>query len=97
MAADRTDLDLRLAAHEMRLGSGGIPLLSGAEAELVATIAADLTANRFTLTRNTLRLNAIVLSLDGWAELFAEAIDMDLKAGCAKVQFKDVLSLVPAF
>ncbi len=97
MAADRTDLDLRLAAREMRLVSGGIPLLSGAEAELVATIAADLTANRFTLTRNTLRLNAISLSLDGWVELGDEAIAMDLKAGCDKVQFKDVLSLIPAF
>lgn len=97
MAADRTDLDLRLAARSMRFVSGGIPLLSGAEAELVATIAADLEHNRFTLTQNTLRLNAIALSLDGWVELGDEAIAMDLKAGCDKVQFKDVLSLIPAF
>lgn len=97
MAADRTDLDLRLAARSMRFVSGGIPLLSDAEAELVATIAADLEHNRFTLTQNTLRLNAIALSLDGWVELGDEAIAMDLKAGCDKVQFKDVLSLIPAF
>ena len=54
MSADRTDLDLRLTAQEMRFVSGGIPLLSGAEAELVAVIDADLANNRFTFSRNML-------------------------------------------
>ena len=56
---DRTDLDLRLTAAAMRFVSGGIPLLSDAEAELDAVIAADLKNNRFTFSRNRLRLNAI--------------------------------------
>lgn len=97
MSADRTDLDLRLTAQEMRFVSGGIPLLSGAEAELVAVIDADLANNRFTFSRNTLRLNAISVGLDGWVELDDDAVVMDLTAGCDKVQFKDVLSLIPAF
>ena len=97
MSAERTDLDLRLTAQEMRFVSGGIPLLSGAEAELVAVIDADLANNRFTFSRNTLRLNAIAVGLDGWVELGDEALAMDLTAGCDKVQFKDVLSLIPAF
>ena len=97
MSADRTDLDLRLTAAAMRFVSGGIPLLSGAEAELVAVIDADLANNRFTFSRNTLRLNAISVGLDGWVELDGDAVAMDLKAGCDKVQFKDVLSLIPAF
>lgn len=96
MSADRTDLDLRLTAQEMRFVSGGIPLLSGAEAELVAVIDADLANNRFTFSRNTLRLNAISVGLDGWVELDDDAVVMDLTAGCDKVQFKDVLSLIPA-
>ena len=97
MSADRTDLDLRLTAQEMRFVSGGIPLLSGAEAELVAVIDADLANNRFTFSRNMLRLNAISVGLDGWVELGDDAVVMDLTAGCDKVQFKDVLSLIPAF
>ena len=97
MSADRTDLDLRLTAQEMRFVSGGIPLLSGAEAELVAVIDADLANSRFTFSRNTLRLNAISVGLDGWVELGDDAVAMDLTAGCDKVQFKDVLSLIPAF
>ncbi|MDE5579323.1 MAG: AsmA family protein [Alistipes sp.] len=98
MAADRTDLSLRLDAKRMRFVSGGIPLLSGAEAEFVATIAADLKNNRFTFTDNTFRLNTIALALDGWVELRESgAIAMDLTAGCGKVLFKDLLSLIPAF
>ena len=69
MSADQTDLDqteprLRLTAGAVRLVSGGIPLLSDAEAELDAVIAADLKNNRFTFSRNRLRLNAIELTLD---------------------------------
>ena len=91
-------LRLRGDMSRIRFVSGGVPLLSGAEAEVEATIAADLENNRFTFTDNTFRLNAIVLSLDGWAQLKENgAVAMDVSAGCGKVQFKDVLSLIPAF
>ena len=82
MSADQTDLDLRLTAKGMRLVSGGIPMLSGAEAELDAVIAADLANSRFTFSQNKLRLNAIEVGLDGWVELKDDAVAMDVTAGC---------------
>lgn len=97
MSAAQTDLDLRLSAERIRIASGGMTLLSGAEAEIDAIITADLETNRFTFTRNTLRLNAIELGVDGWVELRDGSVAMDLKAACEQVQFKDVLSLIPAF
>lgn len=97
MSAAATDLDLNLRASGMRFVSGGVPLLSDAEAELDAVVAADLENNRFTFSHNKLRLNAIEVGLDGWVELRGDAVAMDLRAGCDKVLFKDVLSLVPAF
>lgn len=97
MSADRTNLDLRLTTARTNFVSGGIPLLSDAEAELVAVIDADLRNKRFTFSRNTFRLNAIQVGLDGWVEMKDDAVAMDLKAGCDAVQFKDVLSLIPAF
>lgn len=97
LSADRTDLALRLSAAGMRLVSGGVPLLSGAEAQFDAVIAADLAQKRFTFSDNRLRLNAIELTLDGWVELDEDAVKMDVRAGSDRVQFKDVLSLVPAF
>ena len=81
MSADQTDLDLRLTAKGMRLVSGGIPMLSGAEAELDAVIAADLANSRFTFSQNKLRLNAIEVGLDGWVELKDDAVAMDVTAG----------------
>lgn len=96
-AAEKTDLDLHLSAEAMRFVSGGIALLSGAEAELDAKIEADLANNRYTFSDNTFRLNAIELGLDGWVELAENSIKLDLTAGCEEVQFKDVLSLIPAF
>ncbi len=97
LSAERTGLDLQLSAKALRFVSGGIPLLSGADAELDAAIDADLANNRFTFSDNKFRLNAIELGLDGWVELAENAVKMDLSAGCEEVQFKDILSLIPAF
>lgn len=97
LSAAQSDLDLRLGAGEVRLVSGAVPLLSGAEAELEARIEADLEKQHFTFSDNLLRINAIEMSLDGWAELREDAIAMDIQAKCDKVQFKDVLSMIPAF
>lgn len=97
LSSEQTNLDLSLSAEGMRLVSGGIPLLSGAEAEMDAVIAADLKQNRFTFSNNKLRLNAIQVSVDGWVEKLDGGLKLDLKAGCEKVEFKDVLSLIPAF
>lgn len=97
LSADRTTLDLRLKTERTNFVSGGIPLLSGAEVELVADIDADLQNKHFAFSRNTLRVNAIQVGLDGWVEMKDDAVAMDLKAGCETVQFKDVLSLIPAF
>lgn len=98
LSAAKSELGLRLKAENMRFVSGGVSLLGGAEGELNAVIAADLERMRFTLARNTVRLNALELALDGWAD-FSEpgAVSMDLTAGFRKVQFKDVLSMIPAF
>ena len=98
MASDRTTLDLLLKTEHTGFVSGGIPLLSDAELELVADIDADLQNKHFVFSRNTLRVNAIQVGLDGWVEMKPDgAVAMDLRAGCGEVQFKDVLSLIPAF
>ena len=79
------------AVHAHKLADGAVSW------DVMKPSDADLANNRFTFSRNTLRLNAISVGLDGWVELDGDAVAMDLKAGCDKVQFKDVLSLIPAF
>lgn len=97
LSAEKSELELRLKARGMNFAQGGVPLLSDAEAEFDAAIDADLKKGLYTFTHNTLRLNAIALSLDGWVRTEEDAVSMDLRADSEKVQFKDVLSLVPAF
>ena len=98
LSAAQSELDVRLLMQQMNFRSGVVPLLSDAEVELKATVAADLEHNRFSFTENMLRLNAIAMTLDGWAQLLDDgAIAMDIKAGTKEVQFKELLSLVPAF
>lgn len=98
LSAAQSELDLRLLMRQMNFRSGVVSLLSDAEMELKATVAADLEHNRFSFSENMLRLNAIAMTLDGWAQLLDDgAVAMDIKAGTKEVQFKELLSLVPAF
>lgn len=98
LSAAQSDLDLRLVMQQLNCRSGVVPLLSDAEVELKATVAADLVNKRFSFSDNLLRLNAIALTLDGWTQLYEDgAVAMDLKAGTKEVQFKELLSLIPAF
>ncbi len=96
MSAAQTDLDLTLTLGGVEFVSGGVKMLNNAEVGLDAVVAADLENMRFTLTRSRLNLNAIALMLNGWVEM-NEAIAMDLTLDSSKVQFKDILSLIPAF
>lgn len=98
LSAAQSELDLNLRMEQLYLKSGVVSMLSDAEVEFDATIGADLEAMRFSFAKNRLRLNAIALTLDGWAQLLEdEAIAMDLTLDTDEVQFKDVLSLIPAF
>ena len=95
---DSTRMAFSTAPLSLRLRGDMSAARTDLALKLDATIAADLKNNRFTFTDNTFRLNAIALSLDGWVHLKESgAVAMNLTAGCGKVLFKDVLSLIPAF
>lgn len=98
LSAAQSELSLNLLMQQIYFKSGVVTMLSGAEMEFDATIGADLEQQKFTFAKNTLRLNDITLTLDGWAQLLEnEVVAMDLSLDTDKVQFKDVLSLIPAF
>lgn len=90
-------LALHLEAGDIRYESAGQRLVSGLEAELRADIEADLERMRFTLSDNTLRLNAITVSLDGWVEAADEAIRTDIRLRTSQIGFRDLLGMIPAF
>lgn len=53
--------------------------------------------SKFTLKENTLKVNALAFSIDGFYEMLEKSAKMDMKLDASKATFKDFLSLVPAF
>ncbi len=96
MSAAQTDLDVSLSLGDVNFTTGGVKMLNNAEVGLTAIVAADLENMRFTLTKTALNLNAIALAADGWVEL-GDKMTMDIRLDSSKVQFKDILSMIPAF
>lgn len=96
MSAAQTDLDLLLSLGGVNFVTGGVKMLNNAEVGLEAVVAADLENMRFTLTKTALNLNAIALTADGWVEM-GDKMAVDIRLDSSKVQFKDILSMIPAF
>ena len=92
----RTMLALETAVEALTFSMDGVPFLNKAHIEADMNVDADLQNNKFTLSENTLQLNAIKAAIDGWVALTDEGFDMDLKLNSNEIGFKEVLSLVPA-
>lgn len=95
-AADNSTLHLLAETPSLSFRMGGVPFLSEAEIEVDLDVMADFVNNKFTLDRNSLRLNAIKAAIDGWVALHDDAIDMDLTLNSNEIGFKEILSLIPA-
>lgn len=96
MAAAQTAIDAQLGFGSLYFATDGNTLLNNVSVELDARVNADLETMRFELQQNTLAINDIRLSLDGWAQMVEQAIDMDLRLSTNRIDFKELLSLIPA-
>ena len=94
--ADIYDLVTQTTVEALTVDYGGLQYLRKANAKLDATIQADMPAMKFTMKDNTLQLNEMNLSADGWVALpNEEDITMDLRFSTPQNTFKSLLSLVP--
>ena len=97
MSADKALLDLQAAIGALTFKMDGVPLLNEARVGANFNIDADFANGKYTLKENTLSLNAIQATIDGWAALPADApISMDLRLNTSDIRFKEILSLIPA-
>jgi cell division septum initiation protein DivIVA len=101
-ARDRVTLATRTRADTVSLRFAGIPYLSRVGLELNADVDADLRARRFTFTKDSLRLNKLVLAFDGSVSIGRSVsigkpdVSIDLTFSTPSTAFGDILSLVPA-
>lgn len=96
LGSERTTIKLDSETPSVTFRMGGIPFLSKASIGAEMDIDADLAANKFTLKENTLSLNAIRATIDGWVALTESGMDMDIKLNSNEISFKEILSLIPA-
>lgn len=97
LTADRSTLKIKADSKAFTFKMGAIPYISNAVITAKMDLDADLANSKYTFKENEFQLNAIKTNVDGWVAMMKNgAMDMDLKLNTNEVQFKDLLSLIPA-
>ena len=96
LGSERTTIKLKSETPSVTFRMGSIPFLSKAAIGAQMDVDADFTTNKFTLKENTLSLNAIRATIDGWVAMTEKGMDMDVKLNSNEISFKEILSLIPA-
>ena len=94
--ADSSMLKTKTTIDSLDYWMGGVKYLSRANVELEANINANLNKKIYKFSDNSLRLNAIPIAFAGWVKMLDDGYDMDLTLDAKKVDFKAILSLIPA-
>ena len=95
-SSDKTTVNLNGSASTVSIQSKGIPYLFDAAITAKAAIDADFSNQRYELKENEITINTITTSLDGWFKLSDLATAVDIRLATNQIEFKDILSLVPA-
>ena len=95
-SADSSLLATHTSVGKINFLMNGVNYLSNADAELNADVNANMKHMVFTFSKNSSRINAIPFSLVGWIKMLDDGYDMDLKLNAEKMDFKSILSMIPA-
>lgn len=96
LGSERTIIKLESETPSVTFRMGEVPFLSKAAIGANMDVDADFTTNKFTLKENTLSLNAIRATIDGWVAMTEDGMNMDIKLNSNEISFKEILSLIPA-
>ncbi|MGB4415106.1 MAG: AsmA-like C-terminal region-containing protein [Paludibacter sp.] len=96
LTADSSLLVTRTTCDSLSFIWDGIEYISKAKVELNADIDANLNDMIFTFSKNSSRVNEIPFAFAGWLKSIPDGWDMDFKLNAEKVDFKAILSMIPA-
>jgi len=96
MGMDYTDLKLNTSIEALTFAMEGMNYLNKVKVGFNGKIGADLVKSEYTFKDNEFNLNAIILGFEGSVKMPSDDIDVDIKFNSNKVDFKALLSLVPA-
>lgn len=94
--ADATTLKSKTNINNLSLKYDGIRYLNNASFDYEADIEADLKNEIYTLSKNDLKLNEIILQFAGSISMIEEDINLVLTFQSPQTEFKHLLSMVPA-
>lgn len=93
--ADLSNIKTQCHAEHLYFTDSNVSFLNNAKADLNATIEANFQKQLYTLKKNELKINDIVLQFDGWVAMLKDGYQMNLKLATPTVPFKSLLSLIP--
>ena len=99
MTADIIDFKTTTSMDKLTYEMDGTPYLSEVKTDLIINLLMEFAENtsKFTLQENSIQLNALKFSIDGFYEMLEKHDEIDMKINADKTTFKDLLSLIPAF
>ncbi|MCB0401972.1 MAG: AsmA family protein [Flavobacteriales bacterium] len=96
MTADMTNLNTHTTIDAFNLDMEGMSYMKKAVIVADADIEADLANSKYTFKENEVKINELILGMNGWLAMPADDIDMDLTFSAKQTEFKNILSMVPA-
>jgi hypothetical protein len=92
-----TDMELMMAIHEIDASEGGIRYMKNGSLEMDLIAGADMENSIYTLKKNEIRLNGLVLGAEGTVAMPADgSIVPDIRFFTRETSFRTLLSMVPA-
>jgi regulator of protease activity HflC (stomatin/prohibitin superfamily) len=97
MTAEVTHLETQSSIESLTFILDKIPYLSNVNLTTDVVLQADFAHQQYTVQHSSISINAIRATIDGWVSMpDSTKMEMDLKLETPKLQFKDLLSLIPA-
>lgn len=96
-AQDVFTLNTETHIKAFTLDYDGIKYANALKADLIADLSMNFETMRFEFLENELDVNALVLNFDGFLEMPADDIVMDISFDTEKAQLTSVMSLIPAY
>ena len=96
MTQDITTLKMLGKIEGLSFLMDNIAYISNAALNAKMDIEADLKNDKYTFRDNEFLLNNIKMNFEGWVAFIENGYDMDIKLNTPNIEFKDLLSMVPA-
>lgn len=99
LTADVIDFETVTDLTRMSYRMDGISYLTEASTDAQVNLLMEFKdeSSKFTLKENEIKLNEVLFSIDGYYEMLEDHDEMDFKLNAAETDFKELLSLIPAF